>query len=89
MNSSQSPQDALNQIEREYKLGYHKAAKMAEIGLWAQMCGVCDLEDSVLEGCFLKPYHDLQEAVDKALQEKGPDAKVLFLMAGSLTVPIV
>ncbi|KPL19519.1 MAG: general glycosylation pathway protein [candidate division Zixibacteria bacterium SM23_81] len=89
LNSSESPQDALDQIEREYKLGYHKAAKMAEIGLWAQMCGVCDLEDSVLEGCFLKPYHDLQEAIDQALEEKGPDAKVLFLMAGSLTVPIV
>lgn len=89
LSSSESPQDALNQIEREYKLGYHKAAKMAEIGLWAQMCGVCDLEDSVLEGCFLKPYHDLQEAIDQALKEKGPDAKVLFLMAGSLTVPIV
>ena len=62
---------------------------MAEIGLWAQMCGVCDLKDSVLEGCFLKPYHDLQEAVDQALKDKGLDAKVLFLMAGSLTVPIV
>jgi nickel-dependent lactate racemase len=89
LSSSETPQDALNQIEREYKLGYHKAAKMAEIGLWAQMCGVCDLEDSVLEGCFLKPYHDLQEAVDQSLKDKGPDAKVLFLMAGSLTVPIV
>ena len=89
LNSSKTPQDALNQIDREYKLGYHKAAKMAEIGLWAQMYGVTDLEDSLLEGCFLKPYHDLQEAVDQALKEKGPGAKVLFLMAGSLTVPIV
>ncbi len=88
LTSAKTPQDALNQIEQEYKLGYHKAAKMAEIGLWAQMCGVCDLEDSLLEGLFLKPYHDLQEAVDQALKEKGPQAKVLFLMAGSLTVPI-
>jgi nickel-dependent lactate racemase len=89
LNSSKTPQDALDQIEREYKLGYHKAAKMAEIGLWAQMCGVTDLEDDVVEGCFLKPYHDLQEAVDQALKEKGPQAKVLFLMAGSLTVPLI
>ena len=62
---------------------------MAEIGLWAQMCGVTDLEDDLVEGCFLKPYHDLQEAVDQALKEKGDQAKVLFLMAGSLTVPLV
>lgn len=89
LTSSKSPRDVLNHIEGEYKLGYHKAAKWAEIGLWAQIWGVTDLQDSLLEGLFTKPYHDLQAAIDQALQEKGPQAKVLFLMAGSLTVPIV
>ncbi|MCP3874804.1 MAG: general glycosylation pathway protein, partial [Desulfobacteraceae bacterium] len=69
--------------------GYHKAAKMAEIGLWAQMWGVTDVEPEVISKLFIKPYNDLQTAIDQALEEKGPDSSVLFLMDGGLTVPLV
>jgi hypothetical protein len=31
----------------------------------------------------------LQEALNKALEEKGKEAKVLFLMDGSITVPMI
>jgi nickel-dependent lactate racemase len=89
LSSSASPQKALETIGQGYKLGYHKAAKMAEIGTWAEMWGVTDLEDKDMNAIFIKPFHDLQEALDKALEKKGKDAKVLFLMDGSITVPLV
>jgi nickel-dependent lactate racemase len=87
LGRADSPEDALRLIQGEYKLGYHKAAKMAEIGKWAQIWGVTDLDDSTLESVFIKPYGDLQEAVEKALAQKGPQAQILFMPAGSLTVP--
>lgn len=89
LGSSDTPKDALDTIEKGYVLGYHKAAKMAEIGLWAQMWGVTDVEPDVISKLFIKPFSDLQTAVDKALEEKGKDASVLFLMDGGLTVPMV
>ncbi len=89
LGSCDTPQEVLDTIEKGYKLGYHKAAKMAEIGLWAQMWGVTDVEPAVLEKLFIKPFSSLQEAMDGAFKEKGEDTEVLFLMDGSLTVPMI
>lgn len=89
LGSSDTPQAALDTIEEGYVLGYHKAAKMAEIGLWAQMWGVTDVEPEVISKLFIKPYSGLQTALDEALEEKGKDASILFLMDGGLTVPLV
>jgi len=89
LGSSDTPKAALDTIEKGYVLGYHKAAKMAEIGLWAQMWGVTDVEPDVISKLFIKPFNDLQTAINLALEEKGEDPKVLFLMDGGLTVPLV
>ena len=89
LGSSDTPQAALDTIEKGYVLGYHKAAKMAEIGLWAQMWAVTDVAPEVISKLFIKPYSDIQTALDQALEEKGKDASVLFLMDGGLTVPLV
>ncbi|WDP89587.1 MAG: nickel-dependent lactate racemase [Desulfobacter sp.] len=89
LGSCDTPKAALDKIEQGYVLGYHKAAKMAEIGLWAQMWGVTDVEADVISKLFIKPFSDLQTAIDQALEEKGKDASVLFLMDGGLTVPLV
>jgi len=89
LGSSDTPKAALDTIEKGYVLGYHKAAKMAEIGLWAQMWAVTDVEPDVISKLFIKPFNDLQTAINLALEEKGEDAKVLFLMDGGLTVPLV
>lgn len=89
LSSSENPRDALERIDKEYKLGYHKAAKMAEISTWADVWAVTDLPDRDLESIFIRPFHDVDDAVAQALKKKGEDAKILFLMEGSITVPIV
>jgi lactate racemase len=89
LSSASSPADALKRIEQKFVLGYHKAAKMAEVGLWAQTWAVTDLDPKLLESIFIRPFSSLQVAVDAALAEKGPDAKVLVLLDGSLTIPHV
>jgi nickel-dependent lactate racemase len=89
LSSATSPRDALDRIERKYVLGYHKAAKMAEAGLWAQIWAVTDLEPALLEKIFIRPFSSLQTAVNAALTEKGNDAKVLLLLDSSLTIPHV
>jgi lactate racemase len=84
---SETPQEALGRIEQGYKLGYHKAAKMAEIATWAEIWGVTGLGQQCMEQAFIKPWSGIQEALDAAIEMKGKKARVLFLMDASLTVP--
>jgi nickel-dependent lactate racemase len=89
LSSSDDPQTVFDTIDRGYKLGYHKAAKIVEAAMKGTLCAVTDLEDQIIEKAFMRPYGSVQEAVDAALVAKGDDAAVLFLMDGSVTVPML
>lgn len=89
LGACDTPEAALEKIEKGYVLGYHKAAKMAEIGLWAQMWAVTDVPPDQITPLFITPFSDLQTALDQALAQKGQKATVLFLMDGGLTVPMM
>lgn len=86
--SCADPQELLRRLNTEYRLGHHKAAKMAEISLWAKIFVVSDLEHSILTEANLHPYSSVQEALDAVWAEK-PQARVLVLTEGSITIPKV
>ena len=88
LSSSNDPNKVLENIKKEYKLGYHKAAKMAEIMTWAQVCAVTDLDPEILSKANITPFKTVQDAVDFVLKE-NPDAEFLALMEGSVTIPRV
>ena len=87
LSRAKTPEDVSSLIGRDYHLGDHKAAKIAELAIRARIWGVTDLAPSILEKAFIRPWSDLQQALNVAIQEKGPLAQVLFLMNGSMTVP--
>ena len=87
--SATTPNEALEKISREFKLGYHKAAKMAEIGLRMKMFAVTRLEPEIVKKAHMVPMPSLQEAVDGALAELGSGSKVTFIMDAVITVPKV
>lgn len=88
LRCSDTPEGVIESIRKGYKLGYHKAGKLAEIATWAEMWGVTDLDDEFLKCIFIKPYrNDPQGAVNDAV--KKSDGKVLFLPNGGLSVPMV
>jgi lactate racemase len=89
LSSCKTPAEVVNKIKASYRLGYHKAAKMAEISTWAQIWAKTELEGKLLESIFIQPVSDLQAAVDEALRQKGADAKVWILPDGAVTVPLV
>jgi nickel-dependent lactate racemase len=84
-----NPSEVLGLVDHEYRLGYHKSIKLAELMIQAEVWAVTDLPDRDLEKIFIRPFSDPQAALDAALKKKGPKAKVLVLMDGSVTVPIV
>ena len=86
-----SPKKIIDILDVEYKLGYHKAAKMAQIGIRAEMWAVTDLDDDIVKKAMLKPYSNVQTAIDdavKIIKSKGKEPKVVLMPFGSLTVPI-
>ena len=88
LSRSPDPRTILQALTEEYRLGYHKAAKMAEIMCQAEVWAVTDLPTGVLERMNVTPFPSLQEAVDRLLSNK-PDAEILVLLDGSVTVPKV
>ncbi|MGM0432762.1 MAG: nickel-dependent lactate racemase [Spirochaetota bacterium] len=87
LSSYESPEEVLEHIKGTYKLGYHKAGKMAEIFQRASVCALTELEDSSLEQIFISPVHSLADRITQALEEHGASAEVLFLLDGCVTVP--
>jgi nickel-dependent lactate racemase len=83
------PEDVYSLIEASYTLGDHKAAKIADLAVKARIWGVTDLDPGIMEKALIQPYPDLQEALNAAIAEQGPHAQVLFLMNGSMLVPII
>jgi nickel-dependent lactate racemase len=87
-----SPKKILDILGEEYKLGYHKAAKMAQIGVRAEMWAVTDLDDEIIKKSQLKPYSDIQKAVDDAvkfIKSKNKEPRAVIMPFGSLTVPFI
>ncbi len=87
-----SPKKILEILDEEYKVGYHKAAKMAQIGIRAEMWAVTDLEEDIIKKAMLKPYSDIQTAVNEAvdlINSKVKKPRVIVMPLGSLTVPLV
>jgi nickel-dependent lactate racemase len=86
-----SPRDAIERIRAGYKLGYHKAAKMAEVSARAAIKAVTELPKERLAGMFIESVPSPQEALDQAmeaLRKKGvAEPKILILPDGCVTIP--
>jgi nickel-dependent lactate racemase len=89
LSRATDPEEVFALIEGSYNLGDHKAAKIADLAVKAQIWGVTDLDPTIIEKAFIRPYSDLQGALNAAIAEQGPHAQVLFLMNGSMLVPII
>jgi nickel-dependent lactate racemase len=86
-----SPTDALKRIRAGYKLGYHKAAKIAELADRAVIEAVTELPVERLGSLFIRSASSPQEALDRALgrlRDRGVVLpKILILPDGCVTVP--
>lgn len=87
LGSEKTCEAVIERLNREYKLGYHKAGKMAEIGLKAHMWAVTPLDPEIVKKAHMRPFQTVSAALKEALKEKGQDAKVIFIMDGGLTIP--
>ena len=61
---------------------------MAEIAVWADIWAVTGLDKKMISDANMTPFDSVADAVKAAFEQK-PDAKVIILMDGSVTIPMV
>ncbi|MGO8695193.1 MAG: nickel-dependent lactate racemase [Rectinemataceae bacterium] len=89
LGASSTPAEAMARIAAGYRLGYHKAAKIALVAARASIRAVSELDEATLRKAFIGKRASLSEAFAEALAEKGPGALVAVLLDGTVTVPLV
>lgn len=87
MASMDDPEKVMNKIEDEYKLGYHKAAKVVDLCEDSSVWCVSELEEDTTEKAFIQSKESIQKAIDEALPTT--EGKVTFLVEGGMVVPII
>lgn len=87
IRDAKAPQDLINRVKTDFKLGGHKAAAIAMVLEHASVYLVSELPDDLVRSCFLIPYKDAQTALQDAFMELGPDASVLAMPYGGSTLP--
>lgn len=87
MTSAPTAHSLIDRIQREFRLGGHKAAAIAMVLENADIYLVSELEDELVRSLFMTPYHSAQEAYEAAVAKCGPEATVLAMPYGGSTLP--
>jgi nickel-dependent lactate racemase len=90
LSKSDKPETVLDTLKKEYKLGYHKSGKIAELASWADIYAVTDIKEELVKKAFIKPFKNIQDAIDaavKKIEKNGEKIRIIFMPYGGLTVP--
>lgn len=87
LSSCSNPDEVYSKIQKEYKLGYHKAAKFVDFMQKYQLWIISDIPSQQLEKIFLKSKPNLHTAITEALRIKGETARILFVRDAGTIVP--
>ncbi len=77
----------VERIEREFKLGGHKAAAIAMVLERAEIYLVSEMAPDFVESLFMKPFASVEAAYAAAAEKLGPDASVILMPYGGSTLP--
>lgn len=88
MYEARKPEDLVERLKKEFKLGGHKACAIALIMRYADIKLVSELDDECVRACFMEPYECLEAAFYDAMEHYGEDASVIVMPYGGVTLPI-
>ena len=83
-------EEVLDLLSEGYKLGYHKAGKIAELASRAAIYAVTSLDEETVKQAHMQPFKSVQSSLQHAIttvKKQGKKPHVAVLPAGSLTVP--
>jgi nickel-dependent lactate racemase len=89
MIEANSPDDLIDRIRKNFKLGGHKAAAIALVLKKAKIFMVSEMDSDIVKSIFMEPYDTVQLAYEAAIKELGDDVGVLIMPYGGSTLPVV
>lgn len=89
MLEAEEPEQLISRINREFRLGGHKAAAIAMTMQKAEVYLASELSPDFAESIFFKPFASAQEALDAALKKIGDGARILLMPCGGSTLPLL
>jgi len=84
-----APAEIVKRLRREFQLGGHKAAAIARVAMDCRIFLVSDLPAAMVRRVWMEPCSSAQLALDRALAEQGPDARVIIMPYAGSTLPAV
>ena len=89
INQYNSPTERIEEIRKHFELGGHKAAALGLVQENADIYLVTDMDDEPVTKANMVPFHDIQTAVNHALEKMGKNATVYVVPVGGSTLPVV
>ena len=89
MLEAASPDEVLERIQVEFVLGGHKAAALASVLKRADVYLVSTMLPELVSQCGMRPFSNVQAALEKAIEELGLVASVAVLPAGGSVLPAI
>lgn len=94
MQEAKAPGELIRRIEKDFRLGGHKAAAIAMVLEKAEIYLVSEIEEGVVRSIFMHPYHTVQEALADALsvaerQSGDGRASIIIMPCAGSTLPII
>jgi len=81
------PHELIEELERNFVLGRHKASRVARIHRDHEIYLVSDLAPTIKEKLFVKNFDSVDTALKQALAVLGAEARVLVMPFGVSTLP--
>jgi nickel-dependent lactate racemase len=89
MREAGKPDDLIERIKKDFKLGGHKAAAIALVLNNARIFLVSEMKHDFVKSIFMEPYSDLQKAFDDAFLAFEKNASVIVMPYGGSTLPVL
>ncbi|MBQ8075987.1 MAG: nickel-dependent lactate racemase [Oscillospiraceae bacterium] len=87
LTSAPSPHSLVERIEREFKLGGHKAAAIAMVQERADIYLVSEMDPDFVRSLFMAPFASVEKAYAAAKEKLGEYAAVILMPYGGSTLP--
>lgn len=89
IRGADSPDQIIEDIQKNFELGGHKAAAVAMTLKKARIFLVSDLDDDLVRSIFLTPFDTVKKAQEEACRLLGREAKTLLMPYGGSTLPVL
>lgn len=86
---AEKPQDLIDRIHADFKLGGHKAAAIAMVMQKAEIYLISEMDPEFVKSLFFIPASTAQAAFDEAMKKHGPGARVIAMPFGGAVLPSV